>query len=192
MKGYAFGKTLLSRLEPGLVAVTYVFRHLFAGLTLGNPGDSRITMTILEHWRTVILGRAADWRSPIFFFPKAGVLGNTDAYALFALPYTLARTTFDEFVSYDLAMAALFAVGFASMALLLRDGLRLSHPVSVLGAILFTVFSSIYQRTIHAQIIAVETIPLLIWLAIAFSRSSSRREGSVIAISVPWSLRRPA
>jgi len=166
----------------GLAAVTYVFRHLFVGLTLGNPGDSRITMTILEHWRTVILGRAADWRSPIFFFPKAGVLGNTDAYALFAPPYTLARTIFDEFVSYDLAMAALFIVGFASMALLLRNGLRLSHPVSILGSILFTVFSSIYQRTIHAQIIAVETIPLLIWLAIAFARSTSRREGSIIAI----------
>jgi hypothetical protein len=167
----------------GFVAVTYVSRHVFAGLTLGDPGDSRITMTILEHWRTVILGHAADWRSPIFFFPKAGVLGNTDAYVLFALPYTLARMIFDEFLSYDLSMAALFIVGFASMALLLRSGLRLSHPVSVLGAILFTVFSSIYQRTIHAQLIAVETIPLLIWLAIAFARSTSRRDGSVIGVS---------
>src|ERR1043165_8543000 len=106
----------------GLAAITYLFRHLFMGLTLGNPGDARITMTILEHWRTVILGSAADWRSPIFFFPKTGVLGNTDAYALFALPYTIARTIFDEFVSYDLATAALYAIGFASMAGLLRNG----------------------------------------------------------------------
>ena len=166
----------------GLAAVTYVFRHVFVGLTAGDPSDSRITMTILEHWRTVISGRAADWRSPIFFFPKTGVLGNTDAYALFALPYAIARTIFDEFVSYDLALAALFAVGFASMALLLRNGLRLSHSVSILGAILFTVFSSIYQRIFHAQLIAVETIPLLVWLAIAFARSASRREGSLIAI----------
>jgi hypothetical protein len=156
---------------------------MFVGLTLGNPSDSRITMTVLEHWRSVILGRAADWRSPIFFFPKPGVLGNTDAYALFALPYTIARTVFDEFVSYDLALAALFVAGFASMALLLRNGLRLSHPVAAIGAILFTVFSSIYQRIFHAQLIAVETIPLLIWLAIAFARSTSRQGGSIIAIS---------
>src|SRR5205807_5831426 len=128
----------------GLLAVTYMFRHLFVGVTWGNPADARIAMTILEHWRTVILGRAADWRSPIFFFPKAGVLGNTDAYVLFALPYTIARAIFDEFVSYDLALAALYIIGFASMALLLRNGLRLSHHVSILGSILFTVFSSIY------------------------------------------------
>src|SRR5687767_6226774 len=124
----------------GTLAVTYVFRHLFVGLTSGDAGDARIAMALFEHWRTVILGRAADWRSPIFFFPKEGVLGNTDGFALFAVPYTIARLKFDEFLSYDLALATVFLVGFVSMALLLRDGLRLPHLVAILGAILFTVF----------------------------------------------------
>jgi hypothetical protein len=165
------------------LAVTYVFRHLFFGLTSGDTGDARIAMTLFEHWRTVILGRAADWRSPIFFFPKQGVLGNTDAFALFALPYTIARLKFDEFLSYDLSLATMFVAGFVSMALLLRDGLRLSHPMTLMGSVLFTVFGSIYQRTFHAQLLAVEIVPLMIWLAIAFARSTSTRQSSFIAAS---------
>ena len=114
-------------------------------------------------------------------FPKEGVLGNTDAFALFALPYSIARLKFDEFLSYDLALATLFVVGFVSMALLLRDGLRLPHLIAILGAVLFTVFGSIFQRTFHAQLLAVETVPLMIWLAIAFVRSISTRQSALIA-----------
>jgi hypothetical protein len=63
------------------------------------------SMTIFEHCRTVIFGACSRLALPIFPFPKAGVLGNTDAYARFGLPYTIARMIFDEFVPYELALA---------------------------------------------------------------------------------------
>ncbi|MGB9366390.1 MAG: hypothetical protein WCE79_10290 [Xanthobacteraceae bacterium] len=137
-------------------------------------------MALLEHWRSVILGRATDWRSPIFFFPKDGVLGNTDALALLGIPYTVARLRYDEFLSYDLSYAALYVVGFISMALLLRDGLRLSHPLAILGSILFIVSGNIYQWSIHAQLLAVMTVPLMLWLAIAFVRHVSHGQRFMI------------
>ncbi len=57
----------------------------------GDQGDARLLIAWLEHWHRWFTGAEADWRSPPFFFPERNVLGFSDAYFLYAVPYSLSR-----------------------------------------------------------------------------------------------------
>lgn len=148
-----------------LASLAYFFRHLLIfGLdrVSGDIGDSRIYMVQLEHWREVFLGKRS-WSSPTFFYPAANVLGNTDAVFLFSPMFAIFRGLgLDLYLSYDFTLMTVKAIGFASMAWMLRVVLSLPHWACMLGAVLFTIFSASNTRIGHSQLLTIAFVPLIV------------------------------
>src|SRR4051794_2654500 len=80
----------------------------------GDQGDARALIAWLEHWHRWFIGAEADWRSPPFFFPERNTLGFSDAYFLYAIPYSVLRALqIDPFAAFMVVMALLSVIGFA-------------------------------------------------------------------------------
>jgi hypothetical protein len=140
---------------------------------LGDLGDSRLNITILEHWRAVV-HRQAHLRSPDFYWPQRGVLGYSDSLFLFVLPYLLGRSVgMDPYLAFEVAVILLKAIGFFSMLWLLRDFLEVSRTVAIVGSVLFTLSNLYFISAFHAQLVAVVFVPLLAAFACAGWRSYS-------------------
>jgi hypothetical protein len=147
------------------------FRDFFTSgfnLIAGNIGDNRFLIAILEHWRAVAHG-AASFTSPNFFWPEPHVLGYSEVFFLPSLPYIWLRFLgFDPYLSFELVLIVLKTVGFFGMVWLLRSFIRLSRPISLLGAALFTLSNVSYISIGHAQLMAVVFVPLFCCLALTY------------------------
>lgn len=161
----------------GLLCALFVFREFFLShfdLILSDPGDGRLCIALLEHWVKVFHGQAQA-ASPNFYFPQRGVLGYTVTLFLYAPPYAALRFfRLDPYLSFEVTMMLITAVGFASMLWLLRRLLRLNPWLQILGASLFTVSNLYYVQMTHPQLISVAFIPLLYVLAIEYWRATNR------------------
>lgn len=73
-----------------LLSSTYTFRMYFEGYLLGDPFDTRLLVSQLEHWHRFFTG---EWtlRDTNFFYPFDKALGFTDAYLIPSIPYSLLR-----------------------------------------------------------------------------------------------------
>jgi hypothetical protein len=153
-----------------LLSLAVFFRQFLEShfnLIAGNVGDNRLYIAILEHWRAVIHGRAP-LTSPNFFWPERGVLGYSDSMFLMALPYVIGRAIgLDYYVAFEAAFIVFKAIGFFSMLWLLRSVVRVSRPVALIGAVLFTVSNLYFVSMGHVQLATVAFTPLVAGLACA-------------------------
>lgn len=158
-------------------------------LIAGNLGDNRFIIAILEHWRAVAHGRAS-FASPNFFWPEKGVLGYSESFILFSLPYAAWRAAgFDIYVAFELTLILLKAVGFFAMLWLLRSLIRVSRLVALIGATLFTISNLYFISAGHAHLMTVVFVPLLACLACAAWRAYGRgRRGLGHACGVAFGL----
>jgi len=139
-------------------------------LLSGGPGDSRLHITLMEHWIAVFSGRAS-FTSPPFFFPARDVLGYSDALFLFAPPYAVARLLgLDRYLAFEGTMIAIKAIGFVALYVLLRRTGRVDRWTALLGAGLFTFSNAYYLAIGHGQFIALAFVPGLAVLADAYWR----------------------
>ncbi len=145
-------------------------------------GDNRLYVTILEHWWAVLHDRAT-FTNPNFFWPESHVLGYSDAVFLYAIPYVLLRYLgFDYYLSFELTLIALKILGFLAMLWLLRSFVRLSQPVALVGASLFTLSNLYYISVGHPQLLSVVFVPLLCCLTLSYQRRyESGRKAAAIA-----------
>jgi hypothetical protein len=149
------------------------FRDFFAShfnLIAGDIGDNRFCIAIFEHWRAVAQGRAG-MTSPNFFWPQPHVLGYSEAMFLLALPYSMARSLgLDRYISFELTLLVIKTLGFVGMLWLLVSFVKLSKPVALIGAVLFTMSNAYYVSVGHAHLMIVALVPLLCALALAYWR----------------------
>jgi hypothetical protein len=170
------------------VALLLFFRDFFDsnfGLVAGDVGDNRFIIMILEHWRAVAQGRVS-FTSPNFFWPEPGVLGYSESLFLLAVPYTVLRSLrLDYYLAFEITLLVLKAIGFFSMLWLLRAFVRVSRPVALIGAAVFTLSNLYYLSVGHAQLMTVVFVPLFCSVALKYWREQSlgRTVPSILWIS---------
>src|SRR5215212_6266644 len=144
--------------------VAVFFRNQIAnGFTLlfGDRHDAVIALSIMEHWRNVLVG-VTEWSRTAYFHPVPGTLGYNDGYFLFGLVYAAFRGGgADPFLSGELTNMVVRAVGFLAMHAACRRVLGLSFGWSLLGAALFTLSNNLFIRASHAQLFSVGFLPVL-------------------------------
>jgi len=146
----------------GLLASALCFGEFVVSrgeLIAGDFGDSRLNLTLLEHWYNVYRG-LDDWLSPPFFFPIERALSYSHTLFLQSLPYSSLRLAgCDPYVSFELTLWLLAQVGYASMIGLLRK-LGVRRSFAILGAVLFT-FSNLHHNAGAPPSYSIMLVPLL-------------------------------
>ena len=192
-------KRILVAIAYGTAAVLCIlfsFRYfIFSGFEslAGDDGDARLIMAQLEHWRSVF-GRKVWYDSPIWFHPIKHVLGIQDALFLNGLTYVAARLLLDEHAALEVGAMLTNLVGFAGMALLLRQGLGLGIWMALFGAVLLLVQGGLYWMHIGPHIAVVFFLPLLGFLVVAgMTRPQTKPTGwmlpaaAALFVGVWWS-----
>jgi hypothetical protein len=151
------------------ISLFVLFRPFFAShfdLTLGDPGDGRFELAILEHWTKVFHGQAAIG-SPNFFYPEKGVLGYSDAFLGLGLLHAFFRLLgADRYLAVELATMLFVALGFVAMYHLMRKVLHFTRAGSLVGATLFVISDMYYVYVVHPYIlVSVMTAPMVFLLA---------------------------
>jgi len=142
----------------------------------GDEGDARLLIGWLEHWYRWFSGAEADWRSPIFFFPERNTLGLSDAYFLYAIPYSVLRAIrCDPFTAFMVVMAMLSAIGFASFMRLAINQFHVSVPIASVGAFLFVFANMMAVKATHAQSYSAMLLPVVVDLVATALVSEHRR-----------------
>ena len=178
----------------GLIFESVFFRQLVFSnfdLMLGDQGDARFNLVILEHWWQVFQG-SSTWLSPIFFHPTQGVLGYSDVGFLFALPYSVLRYLgLDSFTSNQIALLSIVFLGWMGGYSFFRFCLKLKFLPSILGTILFSFPNSMALSVGHTQLIAIYFIPYLAIGIFIFVKQFNKNNlqgkiaGAFVAILVP-------
>jgi hypothetical protein len=169
-------------------ALAVFFRGFFSShfnLIAGDIGDNRLCIVIFEHWRAVMHGHAS-LTSPGFFWPQPHVLGYSEAMFLTALPYSVARSFgLDEYLSFEITLLIVKAVGFFGMLWLLLAFVRLTKLAAVAGAALFTLSNAYYLSVGHSQLLTVAFTPLLYSLMLSYWRkqAAGRTRSAVLYVS---------
>lgn len=157
-------------------------------LGFGDRADAIIEISLLEHWRNVLMGVSA-WNQPIYFHPHPGTLGYNDGYFLFGLSYSFWRIWADPFLADTLNAATFKTIGFLASWWLVRRTLGWQMPVALLVATLFTISNGMALQAVHAQLQAIGLLPLAMILAIgavraedAGQRTKARLTGGLLAL----------
>ena len=161
-----------------------MFRNwLFDGFDgiLGEAGDARIVIALLEHWYRVIAGNWGDWLNPPFFYPERGALGFTDAYLLYAVVYSPLRLAgIDPFTAFMLVMAVLSAIGFIGFMRLAIADLRMSAASAAVGAFLFVFANMMATKMMHVQCYCAMLLPVVVHLS-ATAYKAERKHTAIVA-----------
>ncbi|QDZ08970.1 hypothetical protein FPZ24_00600 [Sphingomonas panacisoli] len=156
-----------------------VFRDtILSGFDLGfgDRTDAIIEISILEHWRSVLLG-AARWNQPFYFHPYTDTLGYNDGYLLSGVVYSGWRLWFDPFVADTMTALTYKSVGFVAILWLVRGVLRWSWGAAILIATLATIANNMFLQSIHAQIQTLALLPIVAGLAIKAARAETSDQG---------------
>jgi hypothetical protein len=138
------------------VALTIIFHRytVLSGFDLvqADPGDTRLVASILEHWFRVF-GGINDWRSPPWFFPKAGTLGYSDSLFGMAVPYALLREFgVGTFLSMNVTLVLLSLLSYLACLWLLRSVFRFHWLASAAGAAFFAFNYPKFAQLAHMQL----------------------------------------
>ena len=188
---FSFGFVVVS-VVVGLATTAIFFRDFLAShgnLIAGDTGDSRFIIAILEHWRAVVHGQAS-FTSPNFFWPERGVLGYSESLFLMAVPYGVLRGLgLDHYLAFEIGLAVFRLIGFFSMLWLLRAFARVSRPIAVVGATLFSLSNLYYMALGHSQLMTAVFVPLMCSFAVKSwqeskcgNRTRSVRDASITGL----------
>ena len=170
--------TVAARRIMWLIALSLSLAAVFqtqisTGFTVltGDRLDGLIETSILEHWYNVFRGLAA-WDTTNYFAPHRGTLAYNDGYMLYGVWHSLFRSFgIDAFLSAELVNVVFRIVGFVAAYALSWQVLRLGSNWSLLAAVLFTITSSTFQQSYHAQLLSVALVPLNVWLMVRTAES---------------------
>jgi hypothetical protein len=148
---------------------------------IGDDGDARLTVYLLEHWYRVFQGHAA-WRDPAFFYPVKGVLGWSDALFSYELFYAPLRAVgCDPFLAAQLTLVLTSFVGFASFAYLARLLFGAPRLVALLGGLVFTFSNVLWLHAIWYQLLSIWIVPFALVVAVgAFRRPTEQRRSRLL------------
>lgn len=161
------------------VALTYAaamllfFRKVIAsGFDRGfsDRADGIIEISILEHWRNVLIG-ASRWDVTNYFYPYRATLGYNDGYFLYGMVYAFWRLFADPFMADTLNIATFKTVGFFAAYALVARSLRWGRGAALLVALLFTNANGLMVQAGHAQLQSVALLPVAMLLALAVARA---------------------
>jgi hypothetical protein len=144
--------------------------------TMGDLGDGRFYLVIVEHWRRVFLG-AEHAHNLSFFFPAPGVLAYSDCLLLYAIPYTLLRAMgAGIFLAFQWSLFLISMVGFLSAFWLLIRHFDFDPLYASWGAMLFAAPNQLFLSSMHPQLFAVNFVPAIVFLGMeGAARLRSRR-----------------
>jgi XTP/dITP diphosphohydrolase len=128
---------------------------------MGNAGDTRLDVYLVEHWFRVLHGQAS-WLNPPFFYPHKGLLGWSDTYLLYEIFYAPLRLIgCNPFVALQGSIICTSLLGFASLVALSRFAFGASRWVSLgLGAV-FAFSNVTYVHSGEFQFYGVMFVPLV-------------------------------
>lgn len=164
-------------------------------LGFGDRGDSIIEISLLEHWRNVLV-HGSTWNLPAYFHPYGDTLGYNDGYFLYGLVYSFWRLFADPFHADTLNIFTFKTIGFVGAYALVSRSLGWEKPVAILVAILFTVASGLALRAGNAQLNSIGLLPIVAMLvlgAITAERAGRHRRaaafgGAFAALMAAWLL----
>lgn len=159
-------------------AIFLVFRAAITSgfdLGFGDRSDALIEISILEHWRAVLMGLAA-WNQPLYFHPYADTLGYNDGYFLSGLIYSGWRIFLDPFIADTMTALTYKTVGYVATLWLVRGVLRWEWGIAILIGTLATISNNMFLQAVHAQIQSLALLPLLASFAILTIRAEIDRE----------------
>ena len=164
--------------SPALNIVAFLASYAFAmalffrapilsgfDLGFGDRGDSIIEISLLEHWRNVLV-HGSTWNLPAYFHPYGDTLGYNDGYFLYGLVYSFWRQFADPFHADTLNIFTFKTIGFAGTYALVARSLGWEKPIAILVAVLFTVASGLALRAGNAQLNSIGLLPIAAMLAI--------------------------
>jgi len=155
-------------------------------LGFGDRGDSIIEISLLEHWRNVLV-HGSTWNLPAYFHPYRDTLGYNDGYFLYGLVYSFWRLFADPFHADTLNILTFKTIGFVGAYALVARSLGWERPIAILVAILFTVASGLALRAGNAQLNAIGLLPLVAMLAIGVIRAErAGRRGRAAALGAAF------
>ena len=151
--------------------------QIFSGLDLvpGRMGDSRLLVSLFEHWYQVFLGKAI-WHSPIMMFPEQHHLGFTDMVLVHGLAYVPFRSIgFDVFASSVLSLMVMTATAYLAFGFMVRRLFGVSWIASAICSWFFAFSSVKFLNMGHYQLHAYFMLPFLLYAATRFLVSLRRR-----------------
>jgi hypothetical protein len=164
-RGQLFAATLLCAVALAIQHRAFLLSGF--GTMVGDLGDGRIALALMEHWSAWMRGEALAWHTPFFFHPAIGTLGFTDTYFLHALPYALARGlgASPEFAGMA-SVLAFSAAGMACVVALCMRHLGLTPRWGAVAACLFVTANMVSVKLVHVQVILAFALPGLILLVL--------------------------
>ncbi|GIL41030.1 hypothetical protein [Roseiterribacter gracilis] len=147
------------KLSWALVAATalilaWQFRYFWlSGLNRqgGDIADTRIEIAFMEHWLSALRGYEG-WPSANFFYPWPGVMGFTDAFLLFSVPYGFVRALgADVYLAHEMLHMILRTMGCIGAALVLFRIGRLPWWIAAFGGVLFVLQNASAAHVGHTQ-----------------------------------------
>ena len=150
-------------------------------LGFGNRADGLIEISILEHWRNVLIA-GATWNTAGYFHPYRSTLGYNDGYFLYGMVYSFWRLFADPFHADTLNIFTFKTIGFVAAYALVSRTLRWGRPAALIVALTWTIANSIAVQAIHAQLESISAL-LLTYAMMAGDRAGAgpQRGGTIWA-----------
>jgi len=157
------------------IGLSFIFFHqvVLSGFQkfTGDTWDTRIEISLLEHWRNVLTG-ISTWNSPLYFYPTNNVLGYNDGYFDYGLIYSLFRFLgFDWFQSYELVNLTIKWIGYIGFVLVSRKIFNIRFAFALAGGAIFFLLNSTYVHIGHAQLLTANFLPITIFFGNLFVKS---------------------
>jgi hypothetical protein len=173
------------------VGASFFFRAQWSSGFRRLMGDSHDTVHITflqEHWFQVFHGHVS-WRSPAFFYPLKGVLGWSEAFALFQIFYTPLRLLgCDMFLAADLTVILFSLVGFASFVCLARVAFGAQRWIALIGGLAFTFANNFWLHLYWFQLLVVWMVPGVLLLGVLAFRALPEHPVRARALGVAFGL----
>jgi hypothetical protein len=175
---------------PALITVAaymvLVRPYVSTGTVLGDLGDARFNLYILEHTFRWLIGLDASYQSPDFYYPYPGVLLFSDTHVGSVPFYVLFRSLgASPFTAFTLWIFAGYVLTFwASYHAFLRFGF---DPLSAaIGAVVFSFSLPSLAQVGHAQLTYRAGIPLAFLGFSNLLRRGSVRDACLLVVSVSY------
>jgi hypothetical protein len=156
------------------------FRNLY-----GEAFDGAIEKVLISHWWAVLRG-LQHWNQPLYFYPRADVLGYNDGYLLYGLIGAAFRAFgVDVMRAGELAHVVVRLIGYFSMYALLQR-MASGRLINIAVAVLFTIALNALSGP-HLQLLAVSFAPAMTLLGLwALDALREGRAARSCAMLVAW------
>jgi hypothetical protein len=156
-------------------SVFLTFRTYFLeGYLPGDTGDARGNVAVLDHWFRVLQGKEGVTEL-LFFYPIDNVLGNSDAFFLQGLLYSLNRLLGFEMVHAAIWAAIVYAaIGLMGFYLLLKNLIK-SKLLRILTLACIANSYPLISQTVHPQLLGLLSVSWFGYFCLKFLNSAKNK-----------------